>query len=76
LPQEWLEMIKIFGVPSAVLCFVLYALHRQWWVPGWLYKDLRQRTDRLEASHDRLLSITEKGADVTEIIVKKAINGG
>ena len=56
MPVEWIEIVKVFGAPTALFMGVLYALHRQMWVPGWVYREVKQQRDTLEAKLDRVLS--------------------
>jgi hypothetical protein len=37
---EWVELIKVLGVPFTALVAILWALGKRMWAPGWVVTDL------------------------------------
>lgn len=60
------------GGVVAILIIILLGGAKKWWVFGWQYKDLEERTKRVEESNVMWMQLALRGANVTEQVVKQA----
>ena len=50
---KWLltaQGVSVTGVLLAFTVLLLYGLHKQWWVPGWIYREIEKDRDDLRAA--------------------------
>ena len=74
----WLDQVSRVGV-VAILLLALFGLHRRWWVPGWAYRDLEERHDRLRAKYDTAIDLalqSARGVERTATVVEEALARG
>ena len=55
--SEYLELVKTFGLPLFGLVFILWALSRRLWAPGWVVIDL---ADRLRIADEKIVDLEKK----------------
>lgn len=74
-PASLVDYVSRLGV---VGLFVLagIGLHRRWWVPGWVHRDLEARHDRLRERYDAALDValnSSRGVARTATVVEAAL---
>jgi len=64
---EWIDsLLKLSQAGSTVLLMVaLLGAYRGWWVPGWLYRQLRE-------DYERARDLAEGGTNLTERALRRA----
>lgn len=75
---SWVDTVSRVGVVG-FLVIALYGLHRRWWVPGWVYRDLDDRHDRLRDRYESALDVAlraSRGVERTATLLDEAIAGG
>lgn len=71
----WLDTVSKLGLVG-YLALTLYGLAKKWWVPGWVYRDLEARHDRLRARFDKLVETaltSSRGVERTATLVEAAL---
>jgi hypothetical protein len=54
---EWLDLTKTFGLPIVGLTFILWALGKRLWAPGWVVVDL---TAQLHTAQQKIAELEGK----------------
>ena len=60
MPPEVTEMVKVFGVPLTMALGWGYGFVKGWWVPGFVYYELKLDRDYWRSLADRLVTTTEQ----------------
>lgn len=71
-PEFWGELIKTFGLPTAMLVVILWTGAKEVWVWGKAYRDVKEDRDRL---FELALSATDMG-ERGKAVAKEAISTG
>lgn len=74
----WLDTVAKLGLVG-YLALTLYGLAKKWWVPGWVYRDLEERHDRLRTRFDTVAEtalISSRGVERTATVVEAALESG
>ncbi len=56
----WLDILKSQAGVIAILCGILYALKKRWWVPGWVFDAEVQRGKEYKLMAYHVMGITKK----------------
>lgn len=74
----WVDAISRVGVVG-VLALALYGLQKRWWVPGWAYRDLLERHERLRKRYDDAVEIalqSSRGVARSATVLEEALGRG
>ena len=74
----WLDQASRVGVVG-ILLLALFGLHRRWWVPGWAYRDLEERHQRLRSRYDTAIDLalqSSRGVERTATVLEQALARG
>lgn len=74
----WIDTVSKLGMVG-YFALTLYGLAKKWWVPGWVYRDLEARHDRLRVRFDKVVDTAltssrgvERAATVVEAALERA----
>lgn len=71
----WLDTVSNIGLVG-YLALTLYGLAKKWWVPGWVYRDLEERHERLRRRFDKVVETaltSARGVERTATVVEAAL---
>jgi hypothetical protein len=73
-PEQVVDYLSSGGL-LAVSIIILYGLAKQWWVPGWLFRRECAEKDEWKAIALEGTSLGKRSLSVTELAVRRALEG-
>lgn len=74
----WLDAVSRVGVVG-ILALALYGLQKRWWVPGWAYRELLERHEKLRGRYDDAVTIalqSSRGVERSATVLEEALGRG
>lgn len=71
----WVDAASRIGV-IGLLLLALFGLYRRWWVPGWAYRDLEERHERLRERYDSAIDValsSSRGVEKSASLFEEAL---
>lgn len=62
MPPEVEFLVRTVGPVATLLVIAIYGFVKGWWVPGFIYDDVRNQLDRLMVANETALARLRGGA--------------